>query len=63
MENANDSSGDDLMGLPITMFDGYQLGSFDETDSQQSDTYKSNIIQRWYGSIIERINNRTDFVT
>ena len=51
------------MGLPITSFDGYELGSFDETDSQQSDTYKSNIIQRWYGSIIERINKRTEFVT
>ena len=51
------------MELPITTFDGYQLGSFDETDHQQTDTYSTKTIPRWYGIITERKNNRTDFIT
>ena len=50
------------MELPITSFDGFQLGTFDETDKQQSDTYSTNRIPRWYGGISEYINDRTNFV-
>ena len=50
------------MGLPITMFDGYQLGSFDEADTQQTDSYSISRIPQWYGYITERKNNRTEFV-
>ena len=50
------------MELPISKFDGYQLGTFDETDHQQSDTYSTNRIPRWYGTITERKNNRTEFI-
>lgn len=50
------------MGFPITSYDGYQLGTFDETNKQQSDTYSLNTIPRWYGWIDERKNDRTDFV-
>ena len=43
-------------------FDGYELGTFPETDKQQSDTYQTNRIARWYGSIDEYTNVRTEFV-
>ena len=43
-------------------FDGYELGTFPETDKQQSDTYQTNRIPRWYGSIDEYTNKRTEFV-
>ena len=51
------------MKFPINTFDGFELGSFDETDSQQTDTYSTNQIPTWYGSIDEVKNNRTEFVT
>ena len=50
------------MGLPITSFDGYELGSFDETDKQQTDTYSTNHVNTWYGWITEQKNDRTDFI-
>lgn len=50
------------MELPITSFDGYELGSFDETDSQQTDTYSTSRIPRWYGYVTERKNDRTNFI-
>ena len=49
------------MGLHISSFDGYQFGSFDETDKQQSDKYTTKSIPRWYGRILERSNERTEF--
>ena len=51
------------MNFPVTQFDGFELGSFDETDAQQADTYSSNQTPTWYGSIDEIKNDRTDFVT
>ena len=48
--------------FPITKFDGFDLGMFDEDDHQQSDTYSISRISRWYGSVIERKNSRTSFV-
>ena len=50
------------MELPITNFDGYQLGNFDESDKQNTDTYTTKSIPLWYGQVIERMNERTDFV-
>ena len=50
------------MELPITNFDGYQLGTFDESDKQNTDTYTTKSIPLWYGQVIERMNERTDFV-
>ena len=50
------------MAFPINSFDGYQLGSFEETDTQQTDTYSSNQIGTWYGWIDEYKNDRTAFV-
>ena len=50
------------MTFPISHYDGFDLGSFDETDKQQSDTYSTNRIPRWYGWIDEYKNNRTEFV-
>lgn len=50
------------MGLPITSYDGYELGTFNETDKQNTDTYSISYINTWYGGITERKNNRTDFV-
>ena len=50
------------MAFPINSFDGYQLGSFDETDKQQTDTYSSNRIDTWYGWLDEYLNDRTAFV-
>ena len=44
------------------MFDGYDVGYFDETDTQQTDTYVTNRIPKWYGEIIEDVNERTQFV-
>ena len=46
----------------ITRFDGYDIGTFDETDKQQTDTYSTNRISRWYGWIDEYTNKRTEFV-
>ena len=51
------------MQFPISQFDGYQLGFFTESDKQQTDDYTSRVIARWYGTILERFNKRTDFVT
>ena len=51
------------MGFPITSFDGFDFGTFDETDSQQTDTYSANQIPTWYGAIDEIKNDRTGFVT
>ena len=51
------------MGLPITRFDGYDLGTFDETDKQQTDSYSTTRINRWYGWIAEYTNTRTEFVS
>ena len=48
--------------LPISEFDGYQLGSFTETDTQNTDTYSTKLVPRWYGHITERSNDRTGFV-
>ena len=50
------------MAFPVTTFDGFQLGSFDETDKNQADTYSSNLIDTWYGWIDEYKNDRTAFV-
>lgn len=50
------------MEIPITRFDGYDLGEFDETDKQQTDTYTTSRVPRWYGWFWERKNDRTNFV-
>ena len=50
------------MSIPVSRFDGFDLGSFEETDKQQSDTYSTNRIPRWYGGISEYKNDRTNFV-
>ena len=50
------------MGLPITSYDGYELGHFDETDKQNTDTYSTNHINTWYGWFTESKNDRTGFV-
>ena len=50
------------MELPITTFDGYQLGKFDESDKQNTDNYSTKSIPLWYGQVIERMNDLTDFV-
>ena len=50
------------MELPITTFDGYQLGTFVESDKQNTDNYSSKLIPLWYGRILERMNDRTEFV-
>ena len=50
------------MELPITTFDGYQLGTFEETDKQNTDEYTTRSIPLWYGQVIERMNDRTEFV-
>ena len=62
MEDGIDSTGCYLMGFPITRFDGFDIGTFDETDKQETDTYETKQISRWYGSIDEYTNNRTEFV-
>ena len=48
--------------MPNFTFDGYDIGYFTETDTQQTDTYGTNRIPRWYGSIVEEFNKRTQFV-
>lgn len=50
------------MSLSITSFDGFQFGKFEETDKNKTDTYSTRIIPRWYGSVIEQSNDRTEFV-
>ena len=50
------------MEFPITTFDGYSLGTFSETDTENTDSYSNNRIVRWYGFFLERVNDRTDFV-
>lgn len=63
LENSHASRGDLMSALPISTFDGYALGTFTETDTQQTDTYSNKIIPLWYGKVIERSNDRTEFVT
>ena len=46
----------------ISRFDGYDLGTFDETDKKQTDKYETKRIPRWYGSIDEYTNKRTEFI-
>ena len=48
--------------FPITMFDGLEIGTFEQDSVRKTDRYENTTYPKWYGSILERKNLRTNFI-
>lgn len=48
--------------FPITIFDGLEIGTFEQDSVRKTDRYENTTYPRWYGSILERKNLRTNFI-